>query len=297
MKILKKVISAVIAMAIAGSMIPASLAAKVELTDVADTASYATAVKTLVALDIINGYEDDTFRPDNEITRAEAAKVVVAALNMTEVANGKPGATGFVDVADDFWANGFINVGVDEDIINGREGNTFAPAANVTIAEMAKMLVVALGYEEYAQYLGGWSKGYMKIADDEGITAGISGNNNDPATRAQVAQMVYNALNTPIVVNTGLEYSDNGKLVPTIAKQDGKKTDVSYKTLLTEKFDAYLVEAYVLETPKSDSTLENDEVELAVAKAQKYDRTDALKQTAVVTNLTAADVTATIAIP
>ena len=75
-KNLKKVISAVISLAIAGGLVPASLAAKVTLTDVADTASYATAVNTLVALNVINGYEDGSFKPNGTITRAEIAVIL-----------------------------------------------------------------------------------------------------------------------------------------------------------------------------------------------------------------------------
>ena len=112
---LKKAISAVCALALASSLAPATFAAKLTLTDVADTASYATAVNTLVALNVINGYEDGTFLPDNEITRAEATKVMVAALNQLDAAEGMKGSTQFTDVeAKHEWATGFINAGVQE---------------------------------------------------------------------------------------------------------------------------------------------------------------------------------------
>ncbi len=272
-KNLKKAISAVIALAVAGSMIPASFAAKLTLTDVADTASYATAVNTLVALGVINGYEDNTFLPDNLITRAEVTKVVVAALNQTEAAEGMTGSTGFADVADDFWANGFINAGVQIGFINGMEDNKFAPQDNVTYAQIVKMLVASMGYEEYAQYMGGWPNGYLSIANSEGITAGVKASANDNVTRAQVAQLVYNALNTPIVENTGMEYSSAGILVPTIAKMDGKNGNY-YKTLLTENFDAYMVEGYVVDTVKTSESLEADQVSFGIAKSEYYDNTE-----------------------
>jgi hypothetical protein len=270
-KNLKKVFSAVIALAVSASMIPASFAAKLVLTDVADTASYATAVNTLVALNIINGYEDDSFKPDNLITRAETTKVVVAALNKTDVAEGMKGNTGFTDIeARHEWATGFINAGVAEGFINGMENNTFGPDLNVTYAQIVTMLVRALGYEEYAQYMGGYPNGYLSIANSEGVTKGVSANANEAVTRAQVAVLVYNALQTPIVANTGMVYSATaGGFVPNIEKQDGTN-DTYYKTLLTEDFDAYFVEGYVTETSK-DGTLKSDEVKFAIAKSEKYD--------------------------
>lgn len=270
---LKKAISAVSALALASSLAPATFAAKLTLSDVADTASYATAVNTLVALNVINGYEDGTFLPDNLITRAEATKVMVAALNQLDAAEGMKGSTQFTDVeAKHEWATGFINAGVQAGYINGMGDGTFAPDANVTYAQMIKMLVSSMGYDEYATFMGGYPNGYLSIANSEGVTTGVKANANDNVTRAQVAQLVYNALTTPVVENTGMEWTSDGKLVPTIAKMNGQN-DNKYKTLLTEKFDAYYVEGYVTETSKGGA-LKNDEVKFGIAKSEKYDNTD-----------------------
>lgn len=273
-KNLKKVLSAVIAMALAFSLVPASFAAKVTLSDVADTASYATAVNTLVALNVINGYEDGTFLPDNKITRAEATKVMVAALNQLDAAEGMKGATQFTDVeAKHEWATGYINAGVQFGYINGMGDGTFAPDAEVTYAQMIKMLVSAMNYDQYATYLGGYPTGYLSIAGSEGITDGVNANANDAVTRAQVAQLVYNALNTPIVENTGMTWTSDGKLVPTIKKMDGKGTGdaaTNYKSILTEYFNAYYVEGYITDTVKG-GVLKKDEVKFGISKTEKYD--------------------------
>lgn len=272
-KNLKKVISAVIAMALAASMIPATLAANVALSDVADTASYATAVNTLVALGVINGYEDGTFLPDNNITRAEVSKVMVAALNKLDDATKRAGATQFTDVAADHWASGFINVGVSNKIVNGMGDGTFAPQANVTIAQVVKMLAAAMGYEQYAAFLGegqpNWYDGWMDAAEAAGFTDNINAGAEDAATRAEVAQLVYDALLTPIVEENGYEFSD-GKYVPKIAVQDGVDSKY-YKTLLTEKFDAYYVEGYVVGKSKVEGEAV---VSIAVADSEAYANAD-----------------------
>ena len=54
-------------------------------TDVAANASYADAVNLLSNLGIIKGYEDGTFRPDNTVTRAEAATMIVRMLALVTV--------------------------------------------------------------------------------------------------------------------------------------------------------------------------------------------------------------------
>lgn len=270
---LKKAISAVSALALAGSVVPASFAAKLTLKDVADTASYATAVNTLVALKVINGYEDGTFLPDNLITRAEATKIMVAALNQLDSAESMKGSTKFTDVeAKHEWATGFINAGVQAGYINGMGDGTFAPDANVTYAQMVKMLVSAMGYDAYADFMGGYPNGYIAIANSEGVADGVKSNADDKVTRAQVAQLVYNALLAPIVDNVGITYTDSGAIRPDVKKMDGTTTDRPYKSLLTEKFDAYYVEGYVTETSKSaGSNLKSDEVKFQIAKSKKYD--------------------------
>lgn len=276
---LKKAISAVIALALAASAVPATLAANITLTDVPETADYATAVKTLVALDIVNGYEDNTFLPDNLITRAEASKIVVAALNETASAEAMKGATKFSDIeAKHEWATGYINKGVSMGYINGMENNEFQPDGNVTYAQVIKMMLCAMGYEDYAASLAdqygytgaNWYIPYTQLAADAGVTDGVYAGPNEAVTRGQVAQLVYNAIKAPIVKNVGISYTDSGKIVPKIQIQDGEETSVYYKSILTEKFDAYFVEGYVTETQKDGTGLKADEVKFGIAKSKKY---------------------------
>ena len=66
-KNLKKVISAAAALTISASSF-AALA--VDFPDVEATASYYQAVQELSALDVISGFEDGTFKPDELVTRA-----------------------------------------------------------------------------------------------------------------------------------------------------------------------------------------------------------------------------------
>ena len=276
---LKKAISAVIALALAASIVPATFAANVALTDVPETADYATAVNTLVALGVVNGYEDNTFKPDNNITRAEASKIIVAALNETAAAEAMKGATKFSDIeAKHEWATGYINKGVSMGYINGMENNQFQPDGNVTFAQVVKMMLCAMGYEDYAASLAeqygytgaNWYIPYTQLAADAGVTEGVYAGPNEAVTRAQVAQLVYNAIKAPMVKNVGITYTDSGKIVPKIQIQDGVETSVYYRSILTEKFDAYYVEGYVTATQKDNTGLKANEVSFGIAKSKRY---------------------------
>ena len=90
-----------------------------DFSDVAADAAYAEAVNVGAALGLFNGYEDGTFKPEGDITRAEFAAIVIRALGLEAQANGAKGSTMFTDVASSHWASGYINLASSQGIING----------------------------------------------------------------------------------------------------------------------------------------------------------------------------------
>jgi len=85
---------------------------------------------------IIGGYADGTFKPDEKITRAELAKIVVGAGKFTINKTG----TAFPDVAADHWAYDYIMTAKNLSIIGGYPDGTFGPSKNATRAEASKMV-------------------------------------------------------------------------------------------------------------------------------------------------------------
>lgn len=266
-KNLKKVISSVAAL----TMVASSVAAfAVDFPDVESTASYAQAVQELSALDVISGYDDGTFGPDKLVTRAEITKMIVDALAERSSAEASTESTKFADVSADHWAKGYINQGVANGFIAGMSDTEFDPDANVTYVQAQKMLVSAIGYETYAQAQGGWPTGYKTYAASLDITKGISGiKDSTELTRAQVAQMIDNAMDAPLCVIASLKPEWNGTKTPNLEVRDGKEGR-AYETLFTEKHDAYKVYGRVTETSKTGS-VDNDKVTFQVEKADNFD--------------------------
>ena len=235
MKNFKKVISSVIAFAIAASSFAAVSASS--FSDVADTASYAEAIDVLAALGIVSGYEEDgqfTFKPEGEITRAEAATMIVGALNMTEDAKNSSSSCQFADVNEKAsWAAGYVNVGVSEGFINGRSADEFDPQSNVTYAEMCVMLTKITDYADYAtsniKEGDPWYKAYTDMAASAGLNKGVSVPLTSALKRGHVAQMIYNALVTPKLGIVEYSFVDN-KYAPL----DGTYSP-EFKTILSEK--------------------------------------------------------------
>jgi len=266
-KNLKKVISSVAAL----TMVASSVAAfAVDFPDVESTASYAQAVQELSALDVISGYDDGTFGPDKLVTRAEITKMIVDALAERSSAEASTESTKFADVSADHWAKGYINQGVANGFIAGMSDTEFDPDANVTYVQAQKMLVSAIGYETYAQAQGGWPTGYKTYAASLDITKGISGiTDSTELTRAQVAQMIDNAMDAPLCVIASWKTEWNGSKTPNLEVRDGKEGR-AYETLFTEKHDAYKVYGRVTETSKTGS-VDTDKVTFQVEKADNFD--------------------------
>lgn len=266
-KNLKKVISSVAAL----TMVASSVAAfAVDFPDVESTASYAQAVQELSALDVISGYDDGTFGPDKLVTRAEITKMIVDALAERSSAEASTESTKFADVSADHWAKGYINQGVADGFIAGMSDTEFDPDANVTYVQAQKMLVSAIGYETYAQAQGGWPIGYKTYAASLDITKGISGiKDSTELTRAQVAQMIDNAMDAPLCVIASWKTEWNGSKTPNLEVRDGKEGR-AYETLFTEKHDAYKVYGRVTETSKTGS-VDTDKVTFQVEKADNFD--------------------------
>ena len=187
------------------------------------------AVDMISALGIVDGYEDDSFQPEKNIERGEAAKMIAVMLNGGKDAVKDTNVSSFNDVlgSADAWANKYIEYGVAEGILAGVGGDRFAPASNVTGTQLAKMLLVSLGYDADKEgYLDDtyWAVNVNTDASSAGLFAGLDSMDVSAAlTRDNAAQMIWNALQAETV-----RYSLTGQVVKT------------GETLLAQTYDAYI---------------------------------------------------------
>lgn len=183
----------------------AGYASQKNFTDVKETDWYYNTLVSIVEKGIIDGYPDGTFKPQNNITKAEFTKVIIAALEI-EIVEGNS----FVD-ANEHWAKNIINTAVENQIIDRLEyGDNFNPDKNITRVEMAKMIVRALKLDDEAKKKQGEitsflddlaitnaDKGYVVIAAENEVIKGYQDRTFKPdgeATRAEAAQMLVNML-------------------------------------------------------------------------------------------------------
>ncbi len=98
------------------------------------------AIEALTKAGIFKGYEDGTFKPDNEVNRAEALKIISVSGGV--VPEEGLYATGFPDVPLDAWYAGYVMKGLLNGIVSGNPDGTFAAERGVNNAEFLKMTLL-----------------------------------------------------------------------------------------------------------------------------------------------------------
>lgn len=166
---------------------------------------YEYAVNELEALHIVKGYEDGTFRPDEELTRAEFCSLMINTLGLDGIASN-PTETEFADVPSSHWASGCIKLAYDMGIINGYGDGNFGPEDPVTYVQTLKILLNSMGYAPMAEDNGGYPTGYLMVGSSR-ISTGVNKAADAAITRGEAAQLIYNALDMNIVES---DYSDDG---------------------------------------------------------------------------------------
>jgi hypothetical protein len=158
------------------------------------------AIRSLVGMDAVAGYPDNTFRPDNSITRAEFATVLVKAFNLS----GGQGKV-FEDTAG-HWAKDYIAAAYAAGIIQGYSDDRFGPDDLITREQMAVMIARASQLQASSGQLSftdsssvsSWAYGWVVSAVNNQLMSGYPDNTFRPqanATRAEAMTVIYNALN------------------------------------------------------------------------------------------------------
>ena len=195
MKNLKKVLSLVLALAMALSLMTVAFAK-----DAGDYADYdevtnKEAVDVMTAIGVFDGM-GGSFNPDGNLTREQAAKIITYMIMGKEEADELTTVIApYSDVSADRWSAGAIAYCTNEGIISGMGNNKFAPTANVTGLQFAKMLLVALGYDPDIEKFTGdsWAINVSKQAIGIGLSQDVGVSLSQPLTREQAAQMAFNA--------------------------------------------------------------------------------------------------------
>lgn len=184
------------------------------------------AVIELVERGVVAGYEDGTFRPENEITRTEFCALLARTLGYNKdsyIARKLP----FSDVGEDYWGAAFISFCYEKHLINGMGDGTFAPAAKVTMEQVIKMAVCAIGTQNEDRMKDGekWYEPYIRLAKKYDLTENVVVKTATNANRSSCAQIVYNVIGTGLVEESGPVTDNNEEITDTDDTDKNNGTD------------------------------------------------------------------------
>ena len=99
---------------------------------------------------VIVGYPDGTFKPDDNVTRAEFASMAIRALGQEHASVAQP--VNFTDIDSEYWAYDSIQKALYFELIScPQEGDVFRPDDTVTREESMTVAVNALTTEQISE--------------------------------------------------------------------------------------------------------------------------------------------------
>ena len=202
---MKKLLAMVLALVMTLSLAVSANAAFKDADKVSDT--YEEAVAVLNGMGVFKGYEDGSFQPKGDITRAEVAAIVYRVYT-ADVKDAKASLYAtynkFSDMNGAGWASGYIGYCANAALVKGYPNGTFQPSGKVTGYEVLAMILRAIGYDQNNEFTGAdWALHVAQTAQQAGVLKNVKGVDlNAPATRELVAELLFQAIQVPTVTYT-----------------------------------------------------------------------------------------------
>ncbi|MBN2058761.1 MAG: S-layer homology domain-containing protein [Candidatus Saganbacteria bacterium] len=186
-------------------------------TDVTDGYWARRPIEYLATLGIMNGYPDQTFRPERSLTRAELAALLVKAKGFDLVGARQQV---FTDVKANSWVAPYVKVAVDRQYVKGYPDGTFKPDRQITRAEAAAVFAKFGGFyikDKVSESgfpdvpAGHWAAPAIAADRQEGLFEYLVGKDFQPnayLTRAEAAEILSK---TPLIKDRIKEMLTNGK--------------------------------------------------------------------------------------
>ncbi|NJO51082.1 MAG: S-layer homology domain-containing protein [Leptolyngbyaceae cyanobacterium RM2_2_4] len=219
------------ATAIRRSQLIARQGTRVSFRDVASNYWASEFISELAALEIIEGFPDGTFRPDQPVTKAQFAAMLRRAFDLRDVRN----AGSFRDVSSSYWAYTAIQEAYEMGFLGLDDDNEFNPTRSLTRADV--LLAIARGlqlsssssvdttlayYTDVSTISSSETRNLIAALTEQGIIVNYPETRllslSRVATRAEVAVCIYQALfstgsvveiDSPYVITPDLDDDDD----------------------------------------------------------------------------------------
>ncbi|MBB6734084.1 Ig-like domain-containing protein [Cohnella sp. CBP 2801] len=170
-----------------------------------------TEIEAAVAKGIVTGYQDGSFRPNQQVSRVEFTAMLNRALklNGSGDSSGSSEQPAFADAASiPAWARSSVAEAMAQGLIQGFADGTFRPGDLMSRAEMAAIAARALHLEAKgtelifadANDIPAWAREAAALVQQAGLMKGIDGNRFAPlapVTRAEAAVLIIRIIEQP----------------------------------------------------------------------------------------------------
>lgn len=229
-----------------------AVAQSTNFTDVSSNYWASEFIRELAARDVIAGFPDGTFRPNDPVTRAQFAAMVRKAFQKNNIR----GSVNFVDVPSNYWAYSAIQQAYQIGFLSGYPGNVFRPNQNIPREQVLVSLANGLNYSANnanainyysdASAISSYARSSIAAATEQSIVVNYPNvqvlNPGRNATRAEVAAFIYQALasagnvaeiNSPYIVSLNQGGGENTTVVIPQGTTIPVRYDKSDKILVT----------------------------------------------------------------
>ena len=191
---------------------------------------YAEAAAVLNGMGVFKGYEDGSFKPEGNITRAEVATIIYRIYTADVAKNDKSGLYAtynkFSDMAGAGWAQGYIGYCANASLVKGYPDGTFKPSGKVTGYEVLAMILRAVGYDKNNEFSGAdWALHVAQTAQQLGVLDNVAKTTdlNAPASRELVAELLFQGIQKAQVTYTPAFGYVTDKVIGTKTNSLGEK--------------------------------------------------------------------------
>lgn len=161
----------------------------------ASAAGEETAVQTVRALGIMNGDESGNMNLNQNVTRAQLAKMLSAASPFKDGISGYgSGYSLFKDVKSGYWGSEYIRLAVEQGWMVGYTDGCFRPDDTLKLEEACTAVLRVLGYDS-SSLAGSFPGAQLNKSSAIGLLDGISAAQGSDMKRRDCAVLFYNMLN------------------------------------------------------------------------------------------------------
>lgn len=163
-------------------------------TDVADHDAHYDGIYYMTQAGFVSGYEDNTFQPQNPVSRVEALKMILSATEVELVDTEYPAP--FTDTDSSQWYQDYLDTSVSLEIISGYPDGTFKPLDTVNRVEALKMLILASGKQSELPAVASdeWFTAYLAYGSTHSLIIPDATGDYLPSqslSRGELADLIY----------------------------------------------------------------------------------------------------------